>query len=642
ATTTVLVQVIGGGNVQGGNQIDCGGGATACYASFVGTGSVDLTARNIGGWTIDSWSGCDNISSDEQTCSIDLDGTEKEITATFLTVTNPGDSMLTVNNTSDSGTTGGNVGGAGFDCDTGDPPSSGSCSQTYFLGSTITLLEDPADGYEFRGWGGPCSGTATTCTVQLNAPSVTVGASFGKAASSYTLSVAVTGNGTVTGAGGAISCTSAGGSGCTATVAAGSTVTLNATPGAGAGFGGWGGACTVTTTSCTFTITGDTSVSATFTGAGGGGGGGGGGSVTYPLTVSISGTGRVTGAGIDCGDGRTTCSVNLASGTTATLTAAATGGAAFTGWGGACSGTTTTCSVTMTAARSVAATFGSGGGGGGSAGVELTLRVQGKGTVSATGGTCASGGAPTTCRQSYDAGSDVTLTATPQPGASFTGWSGACSGTARTCRITLDDAATVTATFTGARTPTAAGAAVRSGGRPIVARTGSGFRVTLRFTTTQRGTAHVRALRAGRVQTALAFTVAPGAARVGPFPLRKPGFYGFELSLAGRSLRWTACLGRCGAAAHARSFSLTRGPARVLDAGALWSVSVHFHATLPSGALIRIYRSGRLVRSTRRPLAAGDVSAGPFLLSPGTYRLRLTATDAYGRTRALGWYAFLS
>src|SRR5581483_5301629 len=538
-TTTVVVQVVGGGNVQGGNQIDCGAGTTACYASFVGGGSIELNARDVGVWTIDSWSGCDSTSSDDRTCSVDLDGSDTEVTATFVTPANPGDSTLTVSNTSDSSSAGGNVSGAGFDCDTGDPTTSSSCSQTFFLGSTITLVEDPADGYEFRGWGGPCSGTGATCTVQLNAPSVTVSSAFGRAASSYTLTVTVTGNGTVTGAGGAISCTSAGGSGCTATLDASSSVTLTATPGAGAGFAGWGGACTGASTSCTFTITGNTAVSATFGGAGGGGGG----SITYPLTVSVTGTGRVTGAGVDCGDGHTACSVSLASGTAATLTAAATGDADFAGWGGACSGTSATCTVTMTAARSVTATFAAGGAPG-SAAVELTLRVQGRGTVSASGGTCASSGTPTTCRQSYDSGAEVTLSATAQPGAAFTGWSGACRGGSPTCTITLDRAATVTATFTGARGPAAAGSVLRSRGRPIVDRTASGFRVTLRFTTTRPGTARVRALRAGRLQTALAFTIAPGSARVGPFPLAKPGFYAFELDLAGGALRWTACLGR--------------------------------------------------------------------------------------------------
>jgi Divergent InlB B-repeat domain len=639
ASTTLLVQVIGRGVVVAdGGQINCGGGSKQCYFETGSGATIKLTVTADSGWSFAGWeSGSDDCVGFANPCTVVLAaGDNDENLVDFTQAAAPGTNTLTVNVTGDSDNNGGTV--AGGDGEIDCTPAETGCTWETTTGSTLTVLQTPESGYDFTGWGGPCSGSARSCTVQLDSDE-TVNASFAKGASTHTLTVSVTGNGTVTGAGGGISCTSTGGSGCTATVDANASVTLTATPGAGAGFTAWGGACSGSNTSCTFTITGNTSVSAAFSGTGSGGGGGGG--TTFPLTVSVTGTGRVSGGGIDCGNGNTTCSVNLASGTTVNLAAAASGQAEFKGWGGACSGTSASCSVTMTAARSVTATFAPTGQSG-SSNVKLTLRVQGKGTVSASGGTCASSGKPTTCNQSYDTGTDVTLTATPQAGASFTGWSGACSGSELTCTITLDQATTVTATFSGARTPAAAGAALRSRGHPIVRRTASGFRVTLRFTTTKRGTAHVRALRAGRVQTALAFTIAPGIATIGPFPVIRPGFYAFELTLAGRSLRWTACLGRCGAAAHARPFALSRGPARVLDSGALWSVSVHFHATLPSGALIRIYRSGRLVRATRFPLAAGDVSAGPFLLSPGTYRLRLTATDAYGRTRTLSWYAFLS
>jgi hypothetical protein len=159
--------------------------------------------------------------------------------------------------------------------------------------------------------------------------------------------------------------------------------------------------------------------------------------------------------------------------------------------------------------------------------------------------------------------------------------------------------------------------------------------------TTRRGIAHVRALLAGRLQTALSFPVAPGTATVGPFPVVKPGFYAFELRLGPRQLRWAACLGRCGAAAHAPPFVLTRGPAKAVDAGAVWSVTVKYRASLPSGARLRVLRSGRLVKEMRFPAPAGTVTAGPLLLSPGTYQLHLTATDAYGRVRTLTWYALL-
>jgi hypothetical protein len=38
----------------------------------------------------------------------------------------------------------------------------------------------------------------------------------------------------------------------------------------------------------------------------------------------------------------------------------------------------------------------------------------------------------------------------------------------------------------------------------------------------------------------------------------------------------------------------------------------------------------------------GEISIGPFLLGPGSYTLRLNATDAYGRTRNLSWVVALA
>jgi hypothetical protein len=152
---------------------------------------------------------------------------------------------------------------------------------------------------------------------------------------------------------------------------------------------------------------------------------------------------------------------------------------------------------------------------------------------------------------------------------------------------------------------------------------------------------HLRAVRAGRVETALAFTVAAGAATIGPFPVVKPGFYRFELTLGARGLRWGACLGRCGKNAPGGPFMLTRQSPDVAHAGAAWSVTFHFRANHPAGSELRIYRGKALVKTYRFASRAGAVRAGPFLLSPGTYRLRLTAIDAYGRTQGLGWYAFL-
>lgn len=72
------------------------------------------------------------------------------------------------------------------------------------------------------------------------------------------------------------------------------------------------------------------------------------------LSVGVSGSGSVTGAGIDCpGD----CAESYRPGTAVTLTAHPAGGARFTGWSGDCAGTGG-CTVTLDSARSVTATFG--------------------------------------------------------------------------------------------------------------------------------------------------------------------------------------------------------------------------------------------------------------------------------------------
>jgi hypothetical protein len=627
ATTTITVQVIGGGQVTSdGGQITCGAGSQQCYYSTSSsTGSVTLTAVEQGGWSFDNWDCADTSGTDNEICTITLSssGGDNEVTASF-TSGSVGTKTLSVTQP-----TGGTISNAGDDIDCGSASSETDCTWIATTDSTLTVLEEPDSGYTFGGWGGACGGSAVSCTVTLS-DDRDVTATFTTSATTFALTVSVTGNGTV--AGPSISCTSAGGSSCSADVSPGTTVTLSAQPGSGASFNGWGGACAGTSLSCSVTMSSAKSVTAAFSGS----------SVTasqFPLGVSVTGNGTVTGGGIRCGSGETTCTVNQTTGATVTLTATPGSGATFTSWGGACTGSSTTCSVTMNAAKSVTATF---SGGTTSGTVNLTVTVTGPGSVSGGGIQCGNGGATCTAKENED--SEVTLTAAPARNATFTGWDGACSGTNTTCTVTMDASKSVSAAFKStSRTPSAvaAGRALRSLGRPIVRRTANGFLVTLRFVTTRRGIAHLRAVLAGRLQTALSFPVAPGTATVGPFPVVKPGFYAFEVRLGPRQLRWAACLGRCGAAAHAPPFVLVRGPSKAIDAGAVWSLTVKFRQTMPSGARIRVLRSGRLARVVRFAAPVGAVTAGPFLLSPGTYRLHLTATDAYGRVRKLSWYALL-
>ena len=171
---------------------------------------------------------------------------------------------------------------------------------------------------------------------------------------------------------------------------------------------------------------------------------------TFALTVAKAGTGSgvVTGIGIDCGHDCTETYVNR---TSVTLTAmpgpnAPGGNYIFAGWGGNCSsfGMQSTCTLSMNAAKSVTATFAPP-----TFAVAVSKTGTGNGTVTGTGIDCGSD-----CGESYLSGTGVTLTATPNPNAPggtyvFAGWGGACSGfgTQSTCTLSMNATRNVSATF---------------------------------------------------------------------------------------------------------------------------------------------------------------------------------------------------
>jgi len=76
-------------------------------------------------------------------------------------------------------------------------------------------------------------------------------------------------------------------------------------------------------------------------------------SYTLNVSKSGSGSGTVTGPGINCG---TDCSESYTAGTNVTLTATPASGSYFAGWSGDCSGTGS-CTLTMNSNKSVTATF---------------------------------------------------------------------------------------------------------------------------------------------------------------------------------------------------------------------------------------------------------------------------------------------
>ena len=218
---------------------------------------------------------------------------------------------------------------------------------------------------------------------------------------------------------------------------------LEAVPSAGYTFSGWSGDCSGTAPAYLLALDGARTCGASFTPTSGGG--------SYSLTIAPTPTGGlVSGNGLACGNGSTTCQVSFGSATPATLTATPASGYVFTSWGGACSGTTSATTVLVDAVKTCSATFtASGGGGGLPSGPPYTLTVTppAGGQIRAAGIRCGAGAA--TCSVTMPAAMQVGLEAVPSAGYTFLGWSGDCSGTAPAYLLALNGARTCSATFAG-------------------------------------------------------------------------------------------------------------------------------------------------------------------------------------------------
>lgn len=226
---------------------------------------------------------------------------------------------------------------AGLNC------SSGTCEATYSTSTQVTLTAAPANGQVFAGWGGDCTGTAPTCTLTMSAARTVTAAFTAPPAAQQTLSVQVSGSGSVQSQPAGIACDN----NCSATFATNTVVTLTPTPAAGQVFSTWGGTCTGAGATCSVTMSQARTVSAMFVAQA---------PVQRALTVSLVGGGAVRSnpVGIDCG---TTCSASFADGASVQLTATPNAGQLFSAWSGACTGSSPTCTVSMSQARSTTATF---------------------------------------------------------------------------------------------------------------------------------------------------------------------------------------------------------------------------------------------------------------------------------------------
>jgi hypothetical protein len=150
------------------------------------------------------------------------------------------------------------------------------------------------------------------------------------------LSVTVSGSGTVSAAGTALSCLQA----CTVSADGDSSVTLQAGASTGSQFLGWGGDCSGKG-ECQLSMSAAHNVTARF------------GAAAIPVRVVVSGKGTVVGSGLSCS---TRCTHSVTAGTHVTLRARAAVHFRFAGWTGACHGTGT-CRFVAAPGTSVGARF---------------------------------------------------------------------------------------------------------------------------------------------------------------------------------------------------------------------------------------------------------------------------------------------
>jgi len=218
----------------------------------------------------------------------------------------------------------------------------GPCASTFDVGTAIMLAATGTAKWRFDAWSSPpCANETTPCTFNL-ATDVAPTATF---IQQRTLSVAVSGGvgGMLVPSAPGVSCVS-----CDTVYDTGAVVTIDAVANPAFRFTGWGGACTSEpSTRCTVQMSADLSATATFV-------------ATVPLTLVVSGAGKVAGTGggatVDCPNASCTANVDL--GTAFPLTITPDMGArliSVTGCVGAAP-----CSVLMDMARTVTIAFAGG------------------------------------------------------------------------------------------------------------------------------------------------------------------------------------------------------------------------------------------------------------------------------------------
>ncbi|MGE0472755.1 MAG: hypothetical protein AB7P17_03885, partial [Nitrospirales bacterium] len=148
------VSLTGNGNISSTpSGLTCSSGT--CSGAFTEGTSVTLVALPTSGYSFTGWGG---VCSGTGNCAVPL-SSSKAVSAIFSAIPTPVFKTLSV---SLSGNGNGTITSspAGLICSTG------TCSTSFLLGTTVSLSVTPQSDSTFTGWNGGCSGT-TACSVSL-------------------------------------------------------------------------------------------------------------------------------------------------------------------------------------------------------------------------------------------------------------------------------------------------------------------------------------------------------------------------------------------------------------------------------------------------------------------------------------------
>jgi uncharacterized repeat protein (TIGR02543 family) len=173
-------------NAGAGGSVSAGSGSiTACTSTggictgaYSSASTVVLTATPTSGYVVSSWGGV--CSGSTTTCSVYMDN-DKTASITFIATY-----TITLTPT----TTGGSVTSSPSGI-SGCATANVACVATYNNGTSVTLTATPSANYVINAWTGDCTGSSTTCTLNVNS-NKTVGISYSL---TYTVTVGTLTNG---------------------------------------------------------------------------------------------------------------------------------------------------------------------------------------------------------------------------------------------------------------------------------------------------------------------------------------------------------------------------------------------------------------------------------------------------------------